>query len=94
MAKTNAQHQADYQARVRELVREYVNRLMDDVSVEEEARDGKRYLNLRSSDATWTALEAIASLKGTTMNGMIRDFIARQLKLVAKWQLLKDRKGR
>ena len=72
-AEVNAKHDL-------ETLKERVDQLMDDVEMKEEVRDGKRYLNTYCSDATWTALNSIAALKGTTMDGMIKDYISSQLK--------------
>ena len=63
-----------------EALKKRVNKLMDDVEVKVEVIDGKRCVNCYSSDETWAALEAVAALKGTTMDGMIKDFFASQLK--------------
>ena len=63
-----------------EALKKRVNKLMDDVEVKVEVIDGKRCVNCYFSDETWAALEAVAALKGTTMDGMIKDFFASQLK--------------
>lgn len=92
MAKSDALRMRELRARDKKKVADIVNRLIDDVTIKEEVRDGKRYLNCYSSDATWEALEAVAAIKGTTMDGMLKAVIASHIKLVAKWQLLKDRR--
>ena len=93
MATTrSARNQKAYRDRIRAGVQQYVDQLMDDVTVSDVVRGGKRYINVDSSKATWEALEAIAALNGTTMDDMIKDYIANQLKLFGKWKLLQDRR--
>ena len=90
----SARNQKAYRDRIRACVQQYIDQLMDDVDVKEEVRDGKRYVNFHSSDATWETLEVVAAAKGTSMDGLIKEAIARHIKVAAKWQLLKDRKAK
>ena len=94
MRKTDALRQQEQRDRDRVTVQGIIDRLWDDVTVRDEIVDGRRVVNFYSSDATWKVIDAVAHLQGTTMDALIKDTIARHIKLVAKWQLLKDRRER